>query len=228
MDSKFHDTSFTDFQNLLNSNFGDLDFYNLYSQNLVPEDIYKKVLSIVSFRDAQNQSSKVSGLFEPAKTLKKSFSSLKPKYHVVIVPGIFTSGLENWHTEGCMNSFFRRRIWGSTSMFNAILANKQCWMKNMLLDEESGLDPPGTRVRATIGLEAVEYFMTGYWVWAKIIDNLSEIGYDNQNMHVASYDWRLAFSDLETRDSYFTNLKIQIESFKRVKKEKTVLVSHSM
>ena len=36
----------------------------------------------------------------------------------------------------------------------------------------------------------------GFWVWAKMIENLADIGYDASSMHMASYDWRLAFQVL--------------------------------
>ncbi len=35
-----------------------------------------------------------------------------------------------------------------------------------------GLDPDGVRVRAAQGIDAADYFVPGYWVWAKIIENL--------------------------------------------------------
>ncbi|OMJ18441.1 Phospholipid:diacylglycerol acyltransferase [Smittium culicis] len=224
---QFKEASFAEFRNMFPSNFGEVDFFKYYSENLIPEETYKKILSMIKSDTVESTARKPEGLFEPAKTLKKT-QSLKPKHSVVMIPGVFTSGLENWCTEGCLNGFFRNRIWGSMTMFKAILLDKQCWFKHMLLDDETGLDPENIRIRATKGLEAVEYFMTGYWVWAKVIDNLSEIGYDNHNMHVASYDWRLSIPDLETRDSYFTKLKLQIEMYKQTKNEKSVIISHSM
>lgn len=67
-----------------------------------------------------------------------------------------------------------------------------------------------------------------YWVWARIIENLAAIGYDTNNMHLASYDWRLSFSNLEVRDKYFTKLKATIETSKLTHGRKTVIISHSM
>lgn len=77
-------------------------------------------------------------------------------------------------------------------------------------------------------MDAADYFVTGYWVWAKIIENLAAIGYDSNNMHLASYDWRLSFSNLEVRDKYFTKLKKTIETSKATEGKKTVVVAHSM
>src|SRR4051794_38593043 len=44
-----------------------------------------------------------------------------------------------------------------------------------------------------------------------MISNLAAIGYDSNNMHLAAYDWRLSFDDLEKRDAFFTKLKSNIE-----------------
>ena len=67
----------------------------------------------------------------------------------------------------------------------------------MLLDNETGLDPPGVRVRPVQGLVAADYFMPGYFVWAVIIEQLARIGYDERNLHMASYDWRLSYQNTE-------------------------------
>lgn len=77
-------------------------------------------------------------------------------------------------------------------------------------------------------MEAADYFITGYWVWAKVIENLATIGYDTNNMHFASYDWRLSFSNLEVRDGYFSKLKHTIELSKKQSGQKSVIITHSM
>ncbi|KAI9319796.1 Lecithin:cholesterol/phospholipid:diacylglycerol acyltransferase [Dichotomocladium elegans] len=69
---------------------------------------------------------------------------------------------------------------------------------------------------------------SSYWVWARIIENLAAIGYDTNNMYLASYDWRLSFSNLEVRDGYFTRLRSSIETFRRIHNRKVVVVAHSM
>ena len=51
-------------------------------------------------------------------------------------------------------------------------------MTHMALDEKTGMDPEGVRLRAAAGLEAVDFFMPGYHVWAKIIEALADVGYD--------------------------------------------------
>lgn len=67
-----------------------------------------------------------------------------------------------------------------------------------------------------------------YWIWAKIIENLAFIGYDNNNMYLASYDWRLSFTNLQTRDKYFSKLQSIIETSKKTREVPAVIVTHSM
>jgi phospholipid:diacylglycerol acyltransferase len=65
-------------------------------------------------------------------------------------------------------------------------------------------------------------------VWAKVIENLAGIGYDTNNMHFASFDWRLSYSNIERRDKYFSHLKNVIEQSKMDSGLKSVIVTHSM
>ena len=69
----------------------------------------------------------------------------------------------------------------------------------MSLDNETGLDPPGVRVRPVTGLVAADYFAPGYFVWAVLIENLAQIGYEEKAMYMAAYDWRLSFQNTEVR-----------------------------
>ena len=87
-------------------------------------------------------------------------------------------------------------------------------------------------------------FITGYWIWNKILENLATIGYDpvcifllilfthlrdaKTNAFTAAYDWRLSYANLEVRDQYFSRLKAYIETAYKTSGTKTVLVSHSM
>ena len=67
----------------------------------------------------------------------------------------------------------------------------------MSLDNETGLDPPGIRVRPVTGLVAAYYFAPGYFVWAVLIANLARVGYEEKNMYMAAYDWRISFQNTE-------------------------------
>lgn len=153
---------------------------------------------------------------------------LRAKHPVVIIPGFTSSGLESWCFEDCGDEHCRSRIWGTMSMVRTLVREPKRWLAHMVLDEETGLDPPNIKIRASQGLEAADYFVGGYWIWAKLIEQLGCIGYDNGSIHLASYDWRLAMDDLEKRDGYFSRLKAQIEVLNQTLKEKVVVIAHSM
>lgn len=152
----------------------------------------------------------------------------KPKHPVVLLPGIISTGLESWTTTADNASYFRKRLWGSTSMIRTVLFDKEKWVKHLSLDPVTGLDPPGIRVRAAKGLDAASYFAAGYWIWSKIIENLAAVGYDINMIHLAAYDWRVSMYNLEKRDHFYSQVQAQIELNTKVYGEKTVLVSHSM
>lgn len=153
-------------------------------------------------------------------------------HNVIMVPGVTSTGIESWAIdgpEGCPSEkYFRKRLWGSFYMLRTMLMEKSCWLKHIMLDPETGLDPEGVRLRAAQGFEAADFFVAGYWIWNKILENLAVIGYGPDNMVSAAYDWRLAYLDLERRDNYFSKLKAQIELSNRTMGKKTVLMGHSM
>jgi len=150
------------------------------------------------------------------------------KYPIVMVPGFVTSGLELWEGEECARKHFRQRFWGSMSMARTFFADRECWRRHLTLDPYNGGDPPSIRLRASQGFEAADYFMATYWVWSKLIENLADVGYDGTSMTMMSYDWRLGYSVLESRDAYFTKLRFTIEAYVKSKGEKVVIMSHSM
>ena len=162
----------------------------------------------------------------PGRVLRRRGASAK--HPVFLVPGFVTTGLELWEGQACSSGLFRQRMWGSTSMIKTLLTDVECWTTHLTLDPVTGLDPPGIRLRSAQGFEAADYVVGNYWVWARLIENLADIGYSGSNMHMAAYDWRLSPKQLETRDSYFSMLKASIEVSTRAKKEKAVIVSHSM
>lgn len=111
----------------------------------------------------------------------------------------------------------------------ALVLDKEGWKKHIMLDKHTGLDPAGgIKLRAAQGFDAADFFITGYWIWNKILENLATIGYDPTNSYTAAYDWRLSYANLEVRDQYFTRLKMYIEMANKVSKKKVTLVSHSM
>ena len=99
-------------------------------------------------------------------------------YPVILIPGIITTALEVWEGEACARPHFRQRLWGSTLMLRSILLDTRCWMRHMMLDPHTGMDPPGIKLRSSTGMDAADYLVSGFWVWAKVIENLADIGYD--------------------------------------------------
>ncbi|GAV52948.1 hypothetical protein ZYGR_0AI02300 [Zygosaccharomyces rouxii] len=169
--------------------------------------------------------------FAVGKQMRRELN-MTAKHPVVMVPGVISTGIESWGVEGdseCESTpHFRKRLWGSFYMLRTMVLDKMCWLRHIMLDPITGLDPPHFHLRAAQGFEAADFFMAGYWIWNKILQNLGAIGYDPDTMTTAAYDWRLAYLDLERRDRFFTKLKQQIELIHELSGEKVCLVGHSM
>ncbi|KAK3289625.1 hypothetical protein CYMTET_2956 [Cymbomonas tetramitiformis] len=156
-------------------------------------------------------------------------AGLQAKHPVVMLPGITSCGLEVWSGEPCTQRYFRQRIWGTMTMVQQFLLDTKCWLRHIALNVTSGLDPAGVKVRAVWGLESADYVIGGFWVWAKIIESLADVGYDSNSMELASYDWRLSFNKLEERDAYFSKLKRTVEHLSAANNnKKVVILAHSM
>ncbi|KAF2835046.1 LACT-domain-containing protein [Patellaria atrata CBS 101060] len=153
---------------------------------------------------------------------------IEAKHPVIMIPGVISTGLESWGTEENSRQYFRKRLWGSWSMMRALVLDKPGWKRHIMLDKTTGLDPPGIKLRAAQGFDATDFFITGYWIWNKILENLATIGYDPTNAFTAAYDWRMSYQNYEVRDQYFSRLKAHIELASRISNKKVVLLSHSM
>ncbi|KAH9859006.1 LACT-domain-containing protein [Lenzites betulinus] len=138
---------------------------------------------------------------------------LSAKHPVVLVPGIISTGLESWSTSPDYRAFFRKKVWGGFSMISQVTFNRDKWIAALMLDPVTGLDSPGAKVRAAEGIDAASSFIQGYWLWSKIVENLAVVNYDTNNLHLAPYDWRLSYYNLEERDGYFSKLRATIEGF---------------
>ena len=190
----------------------------------LPSSILQDALSFT-------QKEKEKGTFEHgdfAAGMELSRQGISAQKPIVMIPGVISTGLESWSTAQCALPYFRKRLWGSWTMLRAMLLDKQCWRELMVLDAETGLDPPNTKIRAAQGFDAADFFIGNYWIWNKIVQNLAAIGYDPNTMFSAAYDWRLSYINLETRDRYFTKLKRFIELSVESTGKKSVIVSHSM
>ncbi|KAH7883169.1 Lecithin:cholesterol acyltransferase-domain-containing protein [Phlebopus sp. FC_14] len=153
---------------------------------------------------------------------------LTAHYPVVLVPGIVSTGLESWSTSPEYRAFFREKLWGGYNMISQVTFNRDRWITAMMLDPDTGLDPSGAKIRAAEGIDAASSFMKGYWLWAKIVENMAVVNYDTNNLHLAPYDWRLSMWNLEERDGYFSRLKATIEGLKKRQGKKVVIAAHSM
>ncbi|KAK4602528.1 hypothetical protein RGQ29_011539 [Quercus rubra] len=161
----------------------------------------------------------------PGVKLRKE--GLTAQHPVVFVPGIVTGGLELWEGHQCAEGLFRRRLWGGT--FGELYRRPLCWVEHMSLDNETGLDSPGIRVRPVSGLVAADYFAPGYFVWAVLIANLARIGYEEKTMYMAAYDWRLSFQNTEVRDQSLSRIKSNVELMVATNGgKKVVVIPHSM
>ncbi|KAI2779341.1 LACT-domain-containing protein [Daldinia loculata] len=160
--------------------------------------------------------------------VKARTEGLNVHHPVILVPGVISTGLESWGTANISRPYFRKRLWGSWTMMKALVMDKEIWKKHIMLDKKTGLDPPNIKLRAAQGFDATDFFITGYWIWSKIVENLASLGYDPTNSFTAAYDWRLTYQNLELRDQYFTRLKSYVELAHEFSGQKVVLVSHSM
>jgi phospholipid:diacylglycerol acyltransferase len=160
--------------------------------------------------------------------LKARAEGLDAHHPVLMVPGVISTGLESWGTANISRGYFRKRLWGSWTMMRALVLDKESWKQHIMLDKRTGLDPPLVKLRAAQGFDATDFFITGYWIWNKIFENLATIGYDPTNSFTAAYDWRLSYGNLEVRDQYFSRLKSYIETWVNINHRKVVLTSHSM
>ncbi|KAI5283062.1 hypothetical protein KEM54_002452, partial [Ascosphaera aggregata] len=199
-----------------------LDFPDISSlTDVLPANILTDLSQFTSKDESSAYDSFAVGLYLQAQ-------GLKAKYPVVMIPGVISTGLESWGTDLPSRPYFRKRLWGSWSMMRALVLDKVLWKNHLMLDKDTGLDPPNIKLRAADGFDATDFFITGYWIWNKILENLATIGYDPTNAFSAPYDWRLSFINLERRDHYFFQLKMRIEMIVKHTGRKLILTSHSM
>ncbi|KAF8653345.1 hypothetical protein AX16_004045 [Volvariella volvacea WC 439] len=151
--------------------------------------------------------------FEVGEAMKAR--GLTASHPIVLIPGVISTGLESWSTSPDYRAFFRQKLWGGFNMLTQVTFNREKWISAMMLDPDTGLDPPDVKVRAAEGIDAASSFIQGYWIWSKIVENLAVVNYDTNNLFLAPYDWRVSYYNLEERDGYFSKLKTTIEGLKR-------------
>lgn len=70
----------------------------------------------------------------------------------------------------------RRQLWGSSAMAEHFFKDTKCWLEHMTLHQKTGMDPEGIKLRSAQGFSAIDYFMPGYHVWQKLLENLADLG----------------------------------------------------
>lgn len=111
----------------------------------------------------------------------------------------------------------------------SLLLDVDCWLEHITPSPLTGLDKPDVRVRAASGLGAADAFLGVFSLWRGLLRSLARLGYDESGVHLAAFDWRMRFSDLERRDRWFSRLKLATEELYRVNGgRKVVFLSHSM
>ncbi|KAL6548122.1 Phospholipid:diacylglycerol acyltransferase 1 [Orobanche hederae] len=159
--------------------------------------------------------------------VKLAKEGLKAKHPVVFVPGIVTGGLELWEGHSCAEGLFRKRLWGGT--FGEVYKRPLCWIEHMSLNNETGLDPPGIKIRPVSGLVAADYFAPGYFVWAVLIANLARIGYEDKICLWLPMTGGFRSKILRVRDQTLSRIKSNIELMVATSGgKKVVVVPHSM
>lgn len=144
-------------------NLGDMgpmaDFWDDISTHL-PAGVLREAQRLSERRE----NAKTSDSFSVGRKLQKQ--GLKLEYPTIIIPGVISTGLESWATEGCSAPYYRKRLWGSWSMLRAMLVDKTCWSAAIALDPITGLDPEAGafKLRPAQGFFATDYFITGYAV----------------------------------------------------------------
>lgn len=193
----------------------------LFGDDFFLKNITSVVRPFWTFTSTQSE-----GLDSPGRLLRER--GARAKHPVVLIPGITSTGLELWEGHACAKPYFRQRLWGTLTMMRFMLLDSACWLQHLQLDPQDGGDPENIKLRPAQGLEAADFLLPGFWVWARMIENLAEIGYDHNNLVMAAYDWRLDIGKLEKRDHYFSRLKSQIELLVHTRGEKVVAISHSL
>ncbi|CAG8592849.1 4055_t:CDS:10 [Dentiscutata heterogama] len=215
------------FSSYIADSFSDLDISSILPANILVEELFGNITLFLK----PNISLLEDTEFMPGLNLAQE--GVQANFPVFLIPGIVSTKvgvplIVHDHTLERECGGLLVRLCAQQTMFRAVLLDKECWENNMKLDPVTGLDPPDIKLRAAQGLDAADYLFPGYWVWGKMIQNFAAIGYDSNNMHLAAYDWRLSYINLETRDKYFSKLKSNIELIKLTDNKKSVLVSHSM
>eukprot|EP01029_Cantina_marsupialis_P029544 TRINITY_DN781821_c0_g1_i1.p1 TRINITY_DN781821_c0_g1~~TRINITY_DN781821_c0_g1_i1.p1 ORF type:complete len:804 (-),score=207.62 TRINITY_DN781821_c0_g1_i1:224-2635(-) len=160
--------------------------------------------------------------------LKLKSEGKRFKHPVILLPGVTSGALSLWEGKKCANGHFRDLFWGGNQgmALTLLLTDRRCWWEHIAL-KYSNDDPDGIRLRPVQGFHYADYVFPGFWVFAKLLENFSALGLDPNSMWMANHDWRLSLENVEKRDHFFTQLKVQIELLVKHNDSKAIVFTHS-
>lgn len=157
---------------------------------------------------------------------------------MLLIPGLLSSRLVAWKRKRCRgaNIDVQDIIWlNLQKMVETRTYDPHCWIDCMKLGV-NGTDPTDCRVRADEGLAAIGelcpgslFIPPGTSIFSSLIKFLAnEHAYDSNNLIGMPYDWRLAPTQLQQRDLFFTTMKFRLETAYKMHGLPAIVVTHSM
>ena len=161
---------------------------------------------------------------------------------MIIIPAFASSRLRVWQSIGCTQGLANFKpggdVWMDSSMY---FSARTCWLECILINSLTQQDTSACKSRPDEGLDAITELDPGLLtgalttIWKKFILLAASIGLEpHSSLFAAPYDFRLALPMLETRDGYFSNLKLIIQQAVKLAEKKgssevgAVVIAHSM
>jgi hypothetical protein len=182
---------------------------------------------------------RMNGLVEKA-ILREAMKRDAKKPPVLFFPGFASTQLFSWKRKECpgMDIDINGLVWiDSRHIFKDAVFGGDCWLKCMALrDVVDELDPEDCVLRPSEGLHAIYELAPGVVtagitaIFRNVVETLaSQFHYNANNFLAVPYDWRLSPLRLESRDSFFSGLKMRIELLVAVNaRQPAIAVAHSM
>jgi hypothetical protein len=160
-----------------------------------------------------------------------------PRPPVILLPGLVGSRMLAWKRKPCRGADIEIQdiLWlNLQKLFETLTYDKTCWLDCLKLAANS-TDPPDCKIRPDEGLAAIGDLSPGNilssstTVFTPLIKAIAhELHYDSNNIIGFPYDWRLSPVELEKRDSFFTKLRLNIETTVKRHQRPAIIITHSM